>query len=618
MISFKDHYAFDVETTGLRPHNGDRIFSFCIADYKGNVDVYQMNNRGKKVLKEFWADKTKQKVMHHGKFDMSFLKYHDVPIPKGTIIHDTMIASQMLRNLAPTHSLDGLAWELCGYPKDLDSDIKKEGKALGGYDKIPKKKMTKYQIADGQRTMLLHQGFLPEILESPALYQDYLVEMELIFVTMRLEEYGIYIHRKNCNNLINHLNEELDYINDEAYELLGYRANIASNQQLQSILFKRLNLPPLKVTKNGPSCDMDTINYLRESHPHPILDLILKHRTYTKGVAMLNSYLELAGMTKEGKLFPTINTNGAKKTGRESSTNPNLQNVSKSTNPRNPYTVAARKAFKAPPRHILFLVDYSGIEMRLIVDACNQKELMKIIKVGGDVHMPAVECFYGSKFSNRERCIKHMIKTNKENKKIIKKNVKKYGREQGLEESWKIFKKVLRGAAKNAHFGMAYGASLAKLANTLSLSIIDTKIGFDRYAEKYPEVAYFTQNIAKEVKEKGYVITAFGRKLYVNKRKAYMGANYKIQGTAGGVIKRAQIKVDKWTSKYYPEIRINIPIHDEIIMSYPLKYINKQKFLLPKISKLMTNIPGIKVRLDVEWKRTLTTWDKAKEIEVAY
>lgn len=583
--SFVNHFSFDFETTGLRPHTGDRAFAYCIGNHLGEVKVYQMDRKGIQVLKEFFADTNKQKVMHNAKFDLSFLQYHGVKIPKETIIHDTMIQSQMLRNLAPTHSLAGLCWELCGYPQELDKEVKQEGRALGGYDKIPKHKMLKYQKADGERTMLLHMGYFGEICEREALYQDYLIEMRLIFTTLRLEQRGIHVHRPNCNKLINWLSEELDIVNDTFFEEMGYRANLGSPKQVQRLLFTRLGLSPLKMGKDGPSVDMDTINFLREATPHPVLDMILKYRTYTKGVAMVGSYLELAGLTKDGRLFPTINTNGAKKTGRESSENPNLQNVSKNRNARNPYTVPARSAFKAAPGCVLFLVDYAGIEMRLIVDACGQKELMKIINAGGDVHMPAVECFYGKKYTNEKNPTK---------------------------------KKSLRDAAKNAHFGMAYGASIVKLASTLSLSITQMKIGFSKYAEKYPEVAYFTQNISKEVKEKGYVTTAFGRRLYVLKHKAYIGANYKIQGSAGGVIKRAQVYVDDWTKKFYPQIRIVLPIHDEVLISYPKRLLKIQHLLLPKISRLMLNIPGINVRLDVEWKMTSTTWDKAKEIKVEY
>jgi DNA polymerase-1 len=298
---------------------------------------------------------------------------------------------------------------------------------------------------------------------------------------------------------------------------------------------------------------------------------------------MVSSYFELAG--NSGIIYPNIKTNGAPKTGRESSENPNLQNVSKATNLVNPYTVPARQVFKAEKGHVLYFVDYAGIEMRLIVDACGCKPLRTIIDKGGDVHLPAAECFFKERFINCNDPIQ---------------------------------RKTLRDAAKNAHFAIPYGTGFSKLVNILQVTLKEAERGFNEYAEKYPEVAYFTRNIVKEVKDKGYIETPFGRRLYVLKNKAYMGANYKIQGYAAGVIKRAQVFVDEYLAIHWPEVRLVIPIHDELIISCPLHLVRFQQKILSEISKIMINIPGVNIRLDVEWKRSFSTWDKAKKIKVEY
>jgi len=137
------------------------------------------------------------------------------------------------------------------------------------------------------------------------------------------------------------------------------------------------------------------------------------------------------------------------------------------------------------------------------------------------------------------------------------------------------------------------------------------------YCKKVPRVANFTNNIVELIKDQGYVKTVFGRKLSIQRDKPYIGSNYLIQGTAAGIIKRAQVNVDKYLREEWDDdIRIVIPIHDELIISFPrelLKYLNQ---ILEGITERMINIPEITVPLEVEWKMSTTTWANAKEIEI--
>lgn len=586
--------SFDVETTGFDYYGDDTIFAFCIGNMKGKVKNYRLDGKwgydageAEKILQNFWFDTSIEKIMHNAKFDYSFVCEHlkklGKRIPPITKIHDTMMMSRLLRNLAPSHALDYLAWELGEYDRSLDAVIKKQGNALGGYQNIPGHLMDVYQKRDGERTALLFQTFYPHIKKDVKLYKDYLVEMELIKTTQRMEKHGILVDKNNCTKLIKWLMRELDDIQAEIKKMTGEFINLNSDASVARILYRKLQMPILKYTPtNQPATDKNTLSRLRETNPHPIHDLIEKQRSYTKGIAMIESYLKFSRHT--GYIHPNINTNKAR-TGRESSENPNLQNVSKNAALLNKFPVPARRAFRAPPGSVLYLVDYSGIELRLIIDQCGDLELIDMINEGIDIH----DLFCQYWFSDN-----------------VYKNLKDLKR-----------KDVLRGGGKNANFGLAYGASPFKLSSTLGLNLAETLEGYKRICDRFPKIAFFTKNLMDVIREQGYVLTPFGRRLYVPKDKIYAGSNYLIQGTAAGVLKRAQIKVDKYCRIVLKDnVHIVIPVHDELILEYKRKLFNKRHVILPKISRLMTNIPEIKVKLDVEWKVTYTNWSSAKKVDI--
>lgn len=581
--------AYDVETDGLHAYQGNRMFAFCIADETGHVDIYRKENKDYlPVLRDFWADTSIEKVGHHIKFDLIMTKFQGIDIPENTVIHDTMIQSQMLRNNAPSHSMEYLCWELAGWPRTLDQEIKKMAKAYGGYHKVPKEKMNEYQIADGQRTMMMHKVFFPDIQSDEKLYKDYLNEMELIFTTITMEQTGIKVDINKCWEMIQWMQREIDEVNNDVYELFNEYINLNSDKQIIRILYKILQMPILKTTKKteSPAVDKDVLSNLRLTNPHPVLDLILKQRSYTKGIANLKSYIELADKNDNNLIHPTINTNGAEKTGRESSENPNLQNVSKRQALLNPFPVPARKCFIAPDDSLLFFTDYSGIEMRIIIWIAQELELIELVNSGGDVHKPAAEVLFEERYIN---------------------------------ELDPILKKVLRDAAKNANFGIPYGAAGKKVAQILDEPLEVMIPRLRNYKNRWPGVGYFTRDLAKQIINRGYVQSVFGRKLYAPKNKAYMGANYIVQHTAAGILKRAQNKVHKYLkNEWDSKIRLVLPVHDELIIKYPKKLLKYKDKVLSHISQLMVDVPEIDIRFDVEWKVTKKSWDDARKIKVKY
>lgn len=582
------HRAFDYETTGLDPYSGVEIFSYCIGDGEGNVEVRRLDEadraKNHKRLVSYMQNTQQSKICHNMKFEYTMTILAGLPCPEDTVWHDTMMMSRMLRNLAPSHELGRLCWELCGWSEDLDHQVAAANKAYGGYHRIPKSLMHPYQVSDGQRTMLLFKTFFPEIKKNAKLYNDYLNEIELIKVTQRMEQHGMMVSIPAAEKLLSWLQEQLEEVQRDCYKHLGELINFNADPQVARLLFKRLELPIIEYTdKHRPSTDKIVLMQYKEKYPEHahIFDMIMKYRSYFSGATNMKSYIKLAD--SKSIIHANINTNQAR-TGRESCSKPNLQNVAKEQVLNNLFPVPARRAFRSFPGTITLFADYAGQELRLITEISEDEEMYRLIREGKDTHAEGAHEWYGSKFIN---------------------------------ESDTAVKKLLRTAAKNANFAKPYGAAISRIAATLQLHLKEAIKGDARFCKRFPRYANFSHIMTSRVKQDGFVETPFGRKLYVPKDKPYSGANYIIQGTGAGMVKRSQVRIDKYCKeKWNYELRIIIPIHDEVVLKYPRKLLPYKKQILGDIRDIMIDMPEIKVPLDVEFKMSTTTWDKAKGVEI--
>ena len=596
--------SFDFETTGLNAWKGADYFAYCIGrpilSDKGEVIDAEVlvrridhrdagrNRANHEFLLEYWKQRNKIRVIHNVKFELHFLDKNCIEVHGSNTLHDTMIMSQMLDNLGQSHTLDYLCWLHGKYPRDLDEKVKIIAKAVGNdYQRIPKRLMLHYQIADGERPLLLYYKFERRLKADRKLYNDYKNEIALIKVTQQMEKHGILLDIDNIQKLRVWLCDELDKVREETFDLLGEYVNLNSDAQVMRLLYRKYKMPVLALTKTGqPSVDKDTIAVLREKRAHPIFNLILRQRSYSDALSKIKTYLKFGG--KNHRINININTNQAR-TGRQSSSNPNLQNVSKKAALKNLFPVPLRKCFRADPGRVLLFVDYSGIEMRLIIESSGENELMDMLIAdsSADMHHPTVECFLGNDKAA------YMRDTDYENYKIH------------------------RSAYKNTGFCIAYGGSVNKVAVVLMKPLEEIRAGDAAYRKRFPHIDNFTKNIIEEVRRNGFITTAFGRKLYIPKGKAYIGSNYMIQGTAAGVLKRAQVRVADFIKRELNnKVEIILPIHDEIVLSYPRSLLSRKDEILKEISAIMTDMPEISVPLEVDWKMSTTDWDAAKEIEL--
>lgn len=571
--------SFDVETTGLEPYKGSRIFAYVLTDENGISEIVR-TKIGERCprLQAGLNDISVAYACHNVKFELSLLRVEGYTIPEDKIFHDTMIMAKMWRNLSIDISLDGLSWELCGYPREIDSKIATMAKAYGGYHKIPVHWMNKYQIADGERGMLLYQTFYPIIAANEKLYADYRNEIALASETQYMEQRGFMVDPAACAESIKKCDTMIETARAEVKELTGEYFNLGSDDQVRKILFTIFKFNSSKLTPTKlKSVDKDVLAELRETSPHPILDTIQKYRAATKGRATIRGYLDAADAG--GIVHPNIKTIHAD-TGREACDNPNLQNVPKNKNLKNPWIVGGRECFRADPGKVLLDYDESGIELRLIIERSGCQKMIDLMRAGEHPHIVAAKLFFCDRFQSK-----------KENKELY-------------------------DTGKNCHFCLCYGGGIDKFAITGNMSIEEALPGFNAYKREFPEIAGLVTAGNEQAKIDGFVVTAFGRKLFLPADQFYAWLNYYIQGTAAGIIKRSQVRIGRWLRKRFPSAGVGLclTVHDSIMLQFPERLFWDNRIEIHEtISTMMTTFSEINVPLEVECKLSNRRWNEGKD-----
>lgn len=574
-----NYVAYDTETTSLRRHTGD-MFSFSLCDEEGKSSVHRLDGSlvrqrsSRTTLEKLWKDKNTAKVMHNAKFDLGFTQNLLNDKLEGQPIHDTSLMSKILQNHHPSHDLKDLAWELANVKKDDERAIKPFTRGGASYQNVPEQLMTEYQHQDAQRTMLLFLFFWPKIQASPLFLDIYQNELDLLPVTIDMENRGVMLHRPKCHVLIAKLQNDANTMLDQIEKEAGWHVNPNKRGDLEKLLFQDLGFSTPHKTKTGlPSLEKETLMELKVKNPRcRILDLVLQFRSWARGVSTITGYLNRAGT--DDVLHPNISTCEAI-TGREACSDPNLQNVEKVGVLLNPYPVPARKVFRPRPGYVNFHIDYSGIEMRLLVHYSGEKSLVKIINENGDVHLPAAKIFFPD-FDSKPADLQ----------------------------------KVLRNSGKAANFAIGYGAAIPKIAEILMLPLFTAAQRYAFYKATFPRLCALLQTYAQQVKQTGQVVTAFGRVLHVPRGLAHTGINYLIQGTAAEILKRGQVETDRYLKKETSnEMRLLLPIHDELIIECPRNRLKDARSILRKVSELMVDFPGkFRVPLAVEVDVATVDW----------
>ena len=388
------------------------------------------------------------------------------------------------------------------------------------------------------------------------LFKD--IEMPLSFVLADMEYFGVKVDSNVLEEIKKEAEAKLDSLSKEIYDLAGVEFNISSPKQLGEVLFNRLGLDVGKKNQTGYKTDAATLQKLRGKHP--IIELILEYRNFSKIVSTYTVSLENAKFP-DGKIH-TIFKQTLTRTGRLSSVEPNLQNIPI----RGEEGRKVRGAFM--PTNDLFLsVDYSQIELRILAHISGSKELIQAFRNDADIHTKVAADIYGVPASE--------------------------------------VTKLMRSTAKAVIFGIVYGISGFGLGENLNISRKEAQDFINKYYELYPGVKRYMDNIIKEAYETGSVRTLFNRKRTIEElnNRNYMirssgeriALNTPIQGTSADIIKKAMVMVFDEFKKQGIKSKMVLQIHDELVIDT----LKEEKELVTKIVKdVMENV----IKLDVPLK----------------
>lgn len=646
--------AVDCETVGLNWWKGDRPFavSMCKDDgdtylWRWKVDPSTRKIKYPKLdihnIRELILH-AERVVYHNAKFDIRMMSEFVPPELVWDKLEDTLLASHVL-NSKDNHGLKELALKYLDILDDDEKRIRKEtqsartkiknsksdsavwslGDSLEEDYWIPgqldpsNKSLDEYATRDAVRTMALWGPFQEE-LDRWMLTPLYEREKQLLRHVYEMEEVGVnvrtralYLQRAEYRAKADEAERKLTTLSRR----LGMKSfNVRSPAQVCDLLFLRAKCPVLKSTAKGnASVDAGFLVALEISNDYQsgevspseardlgadqevldklafegievpkaaadVADLILNYRRGNKACEALDSYDNLKDTSRYVEnsyvIHPGLNQTGTSTT-RFSCSRPNAHNVSKKAK------MPLRKSFGPPPGYVWYDIDYDQLELRIYAAAANELALIEAFDRGDDVHMfVACEMF-------------------------------QLPPDQITPE--------MRRSAKAVNFGVIYGAKQWKI-----FKLTGDKTAYSRYIQRFPAQPRFMAEVIAKVEQVGHVNTLSGYRLYVDRRQAYAGVDYIVQGTAGDIMKQAILNVGRSLETYRMEtdehVRMVLTVHDELVVQAEKKHSAKHREpggLLSKICELMM-APGkyYGVHTPVSVALVDKEWSSPKEIEVLY
>lgn len=481
------------------------------------------------AIRDLLADDSLTLVGQNLKYDLTVLANYGVR--SANRLADTMLASYLL-NPAQRHNLDALAQEHLAYAMLSYSTVTDD--AEKNFADVAVADATRYAGEDADITLRLAHRLLPRLEDKgmAALFSE--VETPLIPVLVEMERTGIRVNPAVLAGLSDEFGGKLCRLEEEIHALAGEPFNIASPKQLQQILFDKLELPPVKKTKTGPSTDQSVLERLADKHPLP--EKILAYRGFAKLRSTYVDALSKLIRADTGRVHTSFNQSVAA-TGRLSSTNPNLQNIPIRTEEGR----RIRTAFVPEPGWTLLSADYSQIELRLLAHISRDPVLTEAFRTGQDVHARTAAEIFAT-------------------------DMDAVTSEQ-------------RREAKTINFGIIYGMGAQRLARTLRIPFKTAQEYIAQYFARYQGIKAYMDEVVASAREYGYVTTLRGRRRYVpdlhSKSSQLLSAaervaiNTPIQGTAADIIKLAMLAIDARLRVSGLRARMLLQVHDELLFEVP-------------------------------------------------
>jgi len=564
--------CFDTETTSLDPLTaklvgmsfsvitGEAAYLPLMHDYAGAPDQLPFEATLARI-KPLLENPAIKKVGQNLKYDKHVLANHGIQL--NGIEHDTLLQSYVLESHR-SHGMDDLAMRHLGVQTITYEEVAGKGAKAVGFSQVALEQASDYAAEDADITLQLHENLYPQVAADDKLDFIYKqIEMPVSDILFTIERNGVLIDNAMLNKQSNEIGLKLMELEKQAFELAGQPFNLGSPKQLQEILFGKLGIKPTKKTPSGaPSTDEDVLQELALDHPLP--KVLLEYRGLAKLKSTYTDKLPKMINPATGRVHTSYNQAVAI-TGRLASSDPNLQNI--------PVRTAEgrriREAFIAPAGSVIVSADYSQIELRIMAHLSQDDGLLKAFAAGEDIHRATAAEIFGVE------------------REAVSSEQRRY--------------------AKVINFGLIYGMSAFGLAQNLNIERQAAQNYIDRYFARYPGVREYMQSTRASAKEKGYVETFFGRRLWVPEINSPNGMrrqgaertaiNAPMQGTAADLIKLAMIAVHNWLTHEKLASKIIMQVHDELVLEVPEAELALIKENLPL---LMQNVAKLDVPLLAE------------------
>src|SRR6266571_6820610 len=412
------------------------------------------------------------------------------------------------------------------------------GKGKGGtertYSQVPPAEAARVSAAHAEMVLRLEEAFRSDIEGHHLKRLLDEIEIPLIPVLVDMEATGIVVDRALLGEMSRGFGKELTQLELDIYRAAGGEFNINSTPQIRTVLFERLKLPVQKRTKTGASTDVEVLEQLA-ALGHEVPRLLIEYRELTK---LRSTYVDaLPGyIGPDGRVHTSFNQTGAA-TGRLSSSDPNLQNIPVRTRRGG----EIRRAFVAPPGHLLLTADYSQVELRLLAHFSEDPAFVAAFQRGGDIHRQTAAVIFG---------VPETSVTGE-----------------------------MRARAKTINFATIYVQGALALSRQLGITLEEAKAFIKHYFERFAGVRAWLDQTVEEARQRGFVETLFGRRRYIPELRdrnfsirafgERTATNSPLQGSAADLIKIAMIRIHAALPQAELRSKMVLQVHDELVFEIP-------------------------------------------------
>ena len=559
-LNDKSIISLDTETTSLNPLEAELVgISICYNDNEAYyIPVAHKNVKSLdlkvvlKKIKPILEDPSIKKIGQNIKYDLIVLKKYGINVDP---IEDTMLLSYTLDAGNNRHNMNTLSELHLGHKTIAYKDVVGSGKKQLNFSEVNLSDATKYAAEDADVTFRLY-NILKDRVDKEKLNKIYEVfEKPMIKLLSKLEMNGVKVNSSYLKKLSKKFEDRLRKKEKEIYKISGKDFNIGSPKQLGEIIYNDLKIAKLKKTKKGSLATSAKILEDLAAEGHKFAKLVLEWRQDSKLKSTYTDALQDHVNSKTQRVHTSFLL-AATNTARLASSDPNLQNI--------PIKTAdgkeIRKAFIADKENILISADYNQIEMRILADMADVKELKKAFKEKQDIHSLTASQVFGVSLNS--------------------------------------INEDLRRKAKAINFGIIYGITQYGLAKQISVSNQEALDFINAYFKKFPEIKEYMSSTIKFCRKNGYVNNIFGRRIHlrgindknfsIRSFQERAAINAPIQGSAADIIRLAMIEIDKMVeSDKKIKAKMLLQIHDELVFECHAK---DQKNNEKLIKKAMTSV----------------------------